>query len=90
MRSPVADRILMPLDSQSISLSPKARKQVKDNGKHNTKQDGTGQRKIEGCMFAAVRDISRQAAEWNSGFAEQQNEAAKQEEKHPEAHQHAT
>lgn len=63
-------------DSQRVSLPPEAGKQVEDQRQHYAEYDAAGQREIERGMFAAISNISRQAAKGNSCLAEKQDQNA--------------
>ena len=89
-RSLTEGRILKTCDSQKLSLSPKIRDQVEDKGKDDTKNNATREREVQGCVFAAVGDVSRQTAQGNAALAEQKNQAAQEEQKQSDTYEQAT
>ena len=63
-------------------------KQEKDYRKHHANQNRTSQRKIEGSVLPAVRNISRQAAERQARSTEQHDDAPNHHQGHADHQQH--
>jgi len=44
---------------------------IKQNAEHHAQQDGSGQRKVECRVFAAINNVAREASDWEIAAAQQ-------------------